>query len=65
MREVLQLKLRCVRCGAETMILELPWPSKAAGGDGPLHCHSCDSCHAPKTPSFEYRVYLVKAVVNS
>jgi len=46
MREVLQLRLTCIKCTAVTVIAILPWPKKASSKVGPLKCSCGNSVYA-------------------
>jgi len=55
MREVLQLRLTCLKCISVTMIAILPWPKKASSKVGPLKCSVCGNS--------VYAAFLIAATV--
>jgi transcription elongation factor Elf1 len=55
MREVLQLKLRCLECSMEIVIAMLPWPVRSATREGFMDCSKCGKNR--------YEAYLFKALV--
>lgn len=61
MREVLQLKLRCVQCGTGTVIAVLPWPVKGSRSAGILQCPKCPAAYSP---SYRYDVEVIKALTT-